>query len=139
MQEELLGALRVWREVLLEHAVVPGRMAVVGEDAGAALALLFAGEAPGVQAAVLLSPSLGEGGANLQSAMRTLGETPVLLIAGEGDAHAAASVAALKRAAPGFSELRVYPGAGHGLDLFETSRSAGDLTLDWLATVLPGS
>jgi alpha-beta hydrolase superfamily lysophospholipase len=121
---------------LLAAGASPKNMAVAGEGAGASLALGFAAIDPQMQAAVLLSPGLDHKGLHTESVMKALRDLPVLLIAADGDSYAASSAQALKALAPGFCELRSFPGSAHGTDLFAVRPDLAGEVLLWLKRII---
>ncbi len=105
---------------------------LMGESIGANLAVLSACEDPEVQGLVLLSPGLSYRGVSIEEEFPALKKTPILLITSEGDAYAASSCSTLKKNASNFCELRSYPGAAHGVDIFTTSQHSFLQVLQWL-------
>lgn len=128
--------LRAGTDALVAAGADPENLAVAGEGLGGTLGLLLARIDPRLQAVVMVAPSLEEHGISAESLLRGAREIPVLLLAAENDAYAAASATALKNTAPGFCELRLYPGAAHGTDLFEASPDAQQQVFGWLGRVI---
>ncbi len=114
----------------------PDNIAIAGEDLGANLALQAIHENPQYQAVVLVSPGLDYHGVASETVIRDVRTRPILILAAENDAYAAASAESLKNAAPGFSELQVYAGTAHGADLFASSPASEELALHWLSKVV---
>ncbi len=131
-----LRDIRAAKSALLAHGADPNNLAVAGEGLGANLALLYALEDPDMQAVVMLSPGLDYQGVEIEKAMGTLQDCPSLLMTSEGDSYAAMSANALHAAAPVFSELRAWPGAAHGTDLFASRPEAIRFVLHWLQKII---
>jgi len=74
----------------------------------------------------------------VEEAIRRLVDCPALLVATEGDAYSALSASTLKQAAPVFAELRTWPGASHGVDLFAAHPESMHFILQWLRSILDG-
>lgn len=124
------------RLALLEHGAAPGNVALVGASLGANLVLHYAIDQPAIQAIVLISPGRDFRGIAAEPRIADYGNRPVLLLAAEGDEYAAASCRSLKNAASGLCELRYYPGAAHGTDLFASSLNATDQVFVWLKPII---
>lgn len=131
-----LSDVRAAKQAVIRAGADPENVAICGEALGAGLALRAARLDPGFQAVIALSPGLEEKGIAAEPEIRTMRERPVLLVASEGDSYAASSAASLKQAAPGFCELRTYPGAAHGADLLAANPGAVSIILGWLETVI---
>lgn len=131
-----LSDLRAAKTALLAAGADPENIAIVGEGLGAAMALRYVRIDSDIQAVVMLSPALEEKGFDSEADLRTMRERPVLLVATENDSTAAAAATALKQTAPGFSELRLYPGAAHGTDIFAASETASAQVLGWLKAII---
>ena len=137
--EEILGSLKdidAAKTYLVETGADPENLAVAGEGLGANLCLHYALESQDIQGVVMLSPGLEYNGIATEAAIKQLNDCPTLLISGEGDAYAAMSATALKSAAPVFSELRSWPGAAHGTDLFASHPESMQYVLQWLQKIL---
>ncbi len=132
---DALRDLHAAKQALLAHGAHPDNLAAGGEGLGANLALHCALEQPDVQAILLISPGLRCQGVGAEEEMGRLKDCPAFIAATEGDAYASMSADALKAAAPVFAELRFWPGAAHGADLFAAHPEAADFTLDWLAAI----
>ncbi|MBW7866606.1 MAG: hypothetical protein GX580_13025 [Candidatus Hydrogenedens sp.] len=131
-----LAALAAAKAALLEHGADPENLAVLGEELGASLALLYALDEPAMQAVVMLSPGLELRGIDAESAIRRLKDCPVLILSAQNDAYAASSAAALKAAAPVFAEAQSYSGAAQGADLFAANGGAMSQVTQWLKSVI---
>ncbi len=112
------------------------RHIVVGEEAGALLALELAATEPGAGALVLLSPPLKADGLEALARMRGFEQCPVLLMAAEDDMASATATLQLKEAAPAFCEIQLYPGASSGADLFAIRPASMLHIFDWLNLIL---
>jgi hypothetical protein len=88
------------------------------------------------EALVFLSPAISYGGRRATEALAAVPHLPIMLNAATGDAHAAASGRALKRAAEGYVELREYGGAAHGADLLAAIPESSEQVLLWLEPIL---
>ncbi len=128
--------LRAARDALLAAGTDPENLAVLGEGLGANLALRYMRIDPVIQAAVMVSPVLDEYGFDSEADVRALRARPVLLVAAENDGPAAGAATALKQTAPGFSELRLYPGAASGTDVLAASEAAQVQVLGWLQAII---
>lgn len=137
--EELLGSLKdidAAKRCLVDAGAHPENLAVAGEGLGANLVLRYALQSPDIQAVVMVSPGLDYSGINTEEAIKQLKDCPALLMACEGDAYGAMSASALKSAAPVFVELRSWPGAAHGTDLFAAHPESVQYILQWLNRIL---
>lgn len=121
---------------LIRRGADPENTAVVGADIGAALALFHADRTDDIQALVMVSPLPRHNGLDLDPLIRQSGRRPVLLIAAEGDSPSASEAMRLKELAPGFSELRLYPGTAHGTDLLAASPNVIEEILLWLDPII---
>jgi len=122
--------------VLREKGANRDNIALVGAGMGADLVLHYAADRPDIPAIVLISPGLDRHGMSAEKTIVGMGTRPVLLMVASGDAYAASSARALKKAAPGFCELREYNGAAHGTDLLERSLQANEQILLWLSQII---
>jgi dienelactone hydrolase len=137
--EDWIGAWRDFesaREQLLRRGADPENLAVAGEGLGANLALYYARREPSMQAVVMVSPELDDQGIKSESIIQELNKRPVLLMAAENDVPSATSATALKAAASGFTDLRIYPGNARGVDLLAASDDASAQLLNWLNLIL---
>ncbi len=124
------------KDALISAGADPKNLAVGGEGFGASLALLFGTVDPAMQAVVMVSPVQDEKGIRPAGLLRVADDLPVLLAAADGDAYAAASAAVLRQAAPGYCELRSYPGSAHGTDLLVSAPEAIGQVLLWLKGIV---
>ncbi|MCH8156736.1 MAG: alpha/beta fold hydrolase [Nitrospinae bacterium] len=132
----VLDDIRAVKTLLLESGTNPDRLAIIGASIGANLALRYAVLDPDIQSVILLSPGLDYRGIATEKTIRALRKTPVLFMSGDGDRYAATSSATLETLAPGYSELRIYPGSAHGTDLLDTSDAALEQIFQWLESTL---
>ena len=133
---EALNDLRAAKQALLAQGAAPDNLAVIGEAAGGSLALLFAHEDPGMQAITILSPGLAYQGLSIEASVKDLRKRPILLLTAAGDAYADASARTLRQAAPGFLELRTYPGSAHGAGLLVSAPESAGQILEWLKPIV---
>ncbi len=133
---EALADVRAAKSVLLEMGADPDNLAVAGEGLGAGLALHYALEDPSMQAVIMLSPGLETQGVKTERAITRLTDCPTLLMASDGDAYASMSANALSDAAPVYSELRMWPGAAHGVDIFDVQPEAIRFMTEWLSRII---
>ncbi len=129
--DRVRDALALGKKALVDHGADPENIAVAGEGLAASLALHYALQDPGIQAVALISPDAEYRSAETAAAVARLKERPILLMAAEGDAVSAARATFLKTSSKGFCELRMYPGAAHGADLFAVSDNAVEQFLQW--------
>lgn len=115
---DMLAALRAF------SGVDGSRVAVVGADVGANLALTGCAVSSFCGTAVLLSPGLDIQGVTSEAAIALMDQRPVLLVASPADTVAAASAQTLSQSGPGPRELLLLDNAGHGTTML---RSAPDL------------
>lgn len=96
------------------------RIGIVGASYGSSLAIIYAAENKQVKAIALLSPGLNYfGNMPTESAVKSFGSRPLLLVAAEDDKESADSVRKLKESGGNEKyETQVYPKGGHGTGLF---------------------
>jgi alpha-beta hydrolase superfamily lysophospholipase len=125
------------RTVLARLSALPGvdpqRIAVIGADIGANLALGACADLPGCKTAVLLSPSLDIEGIQTTDAMKRLGSRPVLIVASRSDTPSVSDSVALDKLAQGNQRLQLYDGNAHGTALFSAQPGLAALIVQWLA------
>ncbi|MCP4643206.1 MAG: alpha/beta fold hydrolase [bacterium] len=124
------------RKALLEAGADPRNVCIVGAGMGANLALRFGAQDDSVEAVVLVSPGVNYEGVRTEQAAVAFGKRPMLLLAAEGDAYAAASCRRLKASARGFAEILEYSGGAHGTDLFTTRPLSVAQVVSWLDEVM---
>lgn len=110
----------------------PDNLALVGASIGGNLSLRYAATHPEVQALILLSPGSDYRGIEIKDDLKAYGRRPIMLVVAEGDAYSVTSVRELDAIAPGLCEIREYPGAAHGSDIFMTAEGAEAQALLWL-------
>ncbi|MCA9914977.1 MAG: hypothetical protein KC496_16600 [Anaerolineae bacterium] len=116
-------------------AVDPGRIAVIGAESGADLALLGCTIYPICDAAVLLSPRSQE---TLVNVLPNYNPRPLFVVAAQSDTEGFSTAAALARGyANGSQFVEMASGSGTGL-LSLNSNLAGDI-IGWLDQVLSSS
>lgn len=138
-REDLLDSLRdidAAKRYLLEAGAHGDNLVLGGEGLGANLALRYALQSPDIQALLMVSPGLDCNGITTEDAIKQLKDCPTLLVACEGDAYGAMSASALKAAAPVFAELRTWPGASHGTDIFAVHPESMQYILHWFDAIL---
>jgi hypothetical protein len=118
-----------------------GNIAIIAEGESAPPAAAYALGDSRIQSLMLLSPALKSAGRDLEDLIFRLKRRPVLLMAGESDTWAVEAVTRLRRIAPGFCEVRLYPGSAAGADIPALSASAREQLVQWLEETLirPGS
>ena len=121
---------------LRDHGANPTNCALIGVSLGANLALAYAVEHEEVPSVVLISPGLDYKGIKTESAIVALGQRPVLLIAGKDDTYSASTCETLKKAAVGLSEIRMYAGSGHGMDLLDAQNVVREDIFLWLRPII---
>lgn len=115
------------------------KVAIVGAEIGANLALVVASDDPGVAGVAMLSPGLDYKGIPTGEAMKRYGPRPVLLVAGSDDTYSVRSANALESVATGQKSLTVLENAGKGTKMFNRaptleSQLLGFVTTAWTAT-----
>jgi hypothetical protein len=129
---DVIGALpdfEVMLRSLSSGLAQPDRLAVIGSNIGADLALFGCGAELLCDAAVLLSPA---GLLDAVTAMGNYGDRPILLTASDEDTAAFAAITALQGAALGEVLFQPLTGAGTGTDMLFTRTDLGDLIIQWL-------
>ncbi|MCK5861025.1 MAG: alpha/beta fold hydrolase [Candidatus Hydrogenedentes bacterium] len=132
---QVLQDIRAAKKVLLEKGVDSHSIVIAGEGLGAALALHYALEDSDIQGVVMVSPGLDLLGIPTEEAIKQLDDCPTLLCASEGDSYAATSASALNQSAPVYSELRIWSGTAHGVDLFAAHPESIVFVAQWLRTI----
>lgn len=90
------------------------RVAIVGADLGANLALNVAADDTAIASLALLSPGLNYQGIITNDAIRRYGVRPVLFVASRDDKYGTTSVQTLDAAAQGAHRIELYDAAGKG-------------------------
>jgi alpha-beta hydrolase superfamily lysophospholipase len=129
---EITKDLGIAKKALTAEGVNPNQIAILGEELGANLALLYTVSDPEIAALVLLSPGLKYKGVESSGLTTRLKNIPLLIMAGEQDAYAASSARTLHAEAPGYTELRTYPGSANGSELLDSSPAARNDLFLWL-------
>ena len=135
--ERACAELAAAKAGLIEAGAGPARLAVMGAGAGACRALHLASRDHDIAAAVLLSPLLMHEGTDFEKVVAQMEDCPLLIIAGEQEAHSAAEARTLDEAAAGFCDLKLFPGAYKGIDVPAASASAARHIFQWLSEVMP--
>jgi alpha-beta hydrolase superfamily lysophospholipase len=132
----MVADLRAARRYLADRPDVrQDRVAVVGAQIGANLAVILGAEDATIRAIVLLSPGLDYRGLRTEAALKKYGARPALLVASSEDPYAVRSIRQLLVASPG-RERRLLENAGHGTVMLDRSPALiGDL-VDWLERAL---
>ncbi len=135
--KKALYDLRAARDFLISQGTPPDKIALIGEDIGANLALHYTLKDPQIAALIMISPGLDYHGIQTQTQITQLKEQPLLLMTGEQDSYAAASALTLHEKAPNFAELRTYASSAHGTDLLAAKPDALQQIILWLNTTVP--
>ena len=109
---------------------------VAGASLGASLAALEAAGDPRVRAIALVSPSLDYRGVRIETAVRQLGDRPVLFIASLRDPYAARSVKELAQAGSGLRETRWSETPAHGIALLAREPDLVRSLVEWFQRTL---
>ena len=135
--KKALFDLRAARDFLISQGTPPDKIALIGEDIGANLALHYTLKDPQIAALIMISPGLDYHGIQTLTPITQLKEQPLLLMTGEQDSYAAASALTLHEKAPNFAELRTYATSAHGTDLLAAKPDALQQIILWLNTTVP--
>ena len=111
--------------LIKKHKINPAMVAVGGASIGANIALRYAVKKKEVPFAILLSPGIDYQGVTTNDVISNYGNRPLLLAASPGDGYAFQSVLALKKMAPGGSNVSIFqedPRAGHGGQTFKRAK-----------------
>jgi hypothetical protein len=100
------------------------------------VALVTGAADPEVTASALLWPGLDCFRVSNGGAVEAYGERALFLAAAEDDPYYAVIVQALAEAAPGPTELLVFPTAGHGTDMLQSAPELSERRLGFLTTAL---
>ncbi len=112
-------------------------IAIIGASIGANLGLNACAELNDCATAVLLSPGIDYQGITTADGMARLATRPVLIISGDNDGNNPADSMLLDGMAAGEHQLLIYPGAGHGTELFSAQPGLSELIVEWLLTHIP--
>lgn len=118
------------------------KVALVGAEAGANLALLAAAADPTITSVALLSPGLDYKGLATGEAAKRYGPRPVFYAASRDDTYGLRSATALDSVATGPHSIQVFEKAGKGTTMFNReptleSLLLGFLNTSWTAPVAP--
>lgn len=94
------------------------RVAIVGAEVGANLALVVGSEDPAVASVALLSPGLDYKGVVTGEAAKRYGARPILFIVSKDDSYAVRSTTALDSLSPGPHTVQTFEAAGKGTKMF---------------------
>ena len=120
----------------LESGGDPDNIFLIGASIGANLALSYAKDDSEIPGVVLLSPGLKYKNIVIEETIKEFGRRPVFIAAGEGDNYSASSSRTLKKSAPGYSDLKLYPGTAHGTDMLDVYPSLIDEIFQWLEPII---
>jgi acetyl esterase/lipase len=114
------------------------RVAIVGAELGANLAVNAAAEDPDIASIVLLSPGLDYKGVVSNDAMKRYGPRPVLFVASNDDSYGARSATVLDGFAKGVHQLQLFEAAGKGARMFNhepmlEGQVLGFVNANWVA------
>lgn len=118
------------------------KVALVGAEVGANLALLVAADDPTVASVAMLSPGLDYKGLLPGEAAKRYGARPLLLVASKDDAYGLRSATALDAVSPGPHTVQVFEAAGKGTKMFNRepsleSQLLGFVNTSWTAAAPP--
>jgi pimeloyl-ACP methyl ester carboxylesterase len=108
------------------------KIAIVGANLGANLALNAAADDLKVTNVILLSPGLNLSGVTCGAAMDRYGARPILLVAGSDDAYAVKAVNYLDGKAIGEKHVEVLENAGSGVKMMNRDATLEGMVLAWL-------
>jgi pimeloyl-ACP methyl ester carboxylesterase len=108
------------------------KLALVGADVGAVLALQAAAAEPGVTNLVLLSPRLGGHGLKVTEALAGYSNRPVLLVSAKDDGSGARATSAMSERFTGTRQVIWVEGAAVGPNLFNDLATLEASLLAWL-------
>ncbi len=126
---DMIFDVQAAKDFLKKQGADTKRIIIMGASIGANLALEHAAEDEDVRATILLSPGLNYKGLETEGPAEEI-ETPVLIVASEGDEYSAKSSEKLDNLINN-SKLKIYPGDRHGTDLFIGS-DLNNIILEWL-------
>jgi pimeloyl-ACP methyl ester carboxylesterase len=120
------------------------KVALVGAEAGANLALLAAAADPTITSVALLSPGLDYKGLATGEAAKRYGPRPVFYAASRDDTYGLRSATALDSVATGPHSVQVFEKAGKGTAMFNReptleSQLLGFLNTSWTVAVAPAA
>lgn len=115
------------------------RVAIVGAELGANLALVAAADDPGITSVVLLSPGLDVKGVITPDAVKRYGARPALFVASKDDPYGARSATALDAQALGVHRVELYEAAGKGTRMFNREPGLESLVLGFVNSAWSGA
>lgn len=110
------------------------RVALVGAELGANLALNVAADDPGIVSVLLLSPGMDIKGVTTPDAVKRYGARPLLIVASEDDAYATRSAKALAATAAGEKRIELYKSAGKGTRMLNQEPTLEGLLVGFLGS-----
>ena len=110
------------------------KVAVVGAEVGANLALLAAADDPTITSVALLSPGLDYKGLITGEAAKRYGARPVFYVASKDDPYGLRSATTLDSIATGVHTLQVFEKAGKGTAMFNREPALESLLLGFVNT-----
>jgi len=118
------------------------KVAIVGAEVGANLALLAASDDPTISSVALLSPGLDYKGLITGEAAKRYGNRPIFYAASQDDSYGLRSATALNSVATGPHTLQIFEKAGKGTAMFNREPTLegqlmGFLATSWSAKVVP--
>lgn len=119
-----------------QKKVDAARIGLIGSDLGASGVLNFSAREPLVQLVVLLSPAVNPPRLGTKAAMAYYGWRPVLFAASRNDLATVQAVEELAGLAHGSVAVKLYEGAGHGIDLLRAAPALESELLNFLETHL---
>jgi acetyl esterase/lipase len=116
--------------------VLTTSIGIAGASIGANLAVLDAGDDPGVRSIALLSPGLDYRGLRIEGAMKKYGARPALLVGSTKDPYAWRSIRQLATTGPGSREVRLSDSVAHGTVLLVRDSDLMSALVDWFKRTL---
>ena len=116
--------------------VVGSSIGIAGASVGANLAVIDAGDDPGVRSIALLSPGLDYKGLRIEAAMKKYGERPALLVGSTRDLYTWRSIRRLVSIGPGTREVRLTDAVAHGTVLLSRDSELIPALVDWFRRTL---
>lgn len=117
------------------------RVAIVGAEIGANLALVVGAEDPSVASVTLLSPGLDYKGIVTGEAAKRYGARPILFVVSKDDSYGVRSATALDNLSPGPHTVQTFEAAGKGTRMFSKEPTLEGQILGFVSTswlVAPG-
>jgi acetyl esterase/lipase len=110
------------------------KVAIIGAEVGANLALLAAVDDPAIASVALLSPGLDYKGLVTGEAAKRYGARPILFVASKDDAYGLRSATTLDSLSTGPHTLQVFEAAGKGTRMFNREPSLESQLLGFINT-----